>query len=165
VEPRLDRYGLPAEAGVYVLWLRLARPWRLPVARLGQPLLQPGVYGYVGSARGAGGLAARLGRHIAGSGRSRWHVDHLRRLAAVETAWWALTDSPAAEDACAAALEALPGLVPSAPGFGASDTRRMTHLFFGRFVPRRAAFERLLRGAGYTGPAVRGLDDGQMPGP
>jgi Uri superfamily endonuclease len=125
--------------------------------RLGRPVLARGVYAYVGSARGPGGLAARLGRHLRGSGRPRWHVDYLRRMARVETAWWAVTDSPAAEDACAGALEALPGLARSVPGFGAGDSRRLTHLFFGHRVPGRRAFEGKLLGPGGTSLAVHDI--------
>jgi Uri superfamily endonuclease len=155
VEPGLDPSRLPAEPGVYVLWLRLGRPRRLDIARLGRPLLEAGVYGYVGSARGPGGLAARLGRHLSGCGTRRWHVDHLRRAARVENAWWWVTRSPHAEDACVGILESLPDVVPSVAGFGASDSRRRTHLFFGRCVPERDAFEGRAPGGGHTGPAVR----------
>lgn len=156
MEPGLGSSRLPAEPGIYVLWLRLAQPRRLALVRLGRPLLEPGVYGYVGSARGPGGLAARLGRHLAGSGTLRWHVDHLRRLARVETAWWWVTSSANAEDACVGVLESLSGLVPSVAGFGASDSRRATHLFFGRSVPARDAFERRASVGAYPRPAVRG---------
>jgi Uri superfamily endonuclease len=89
-------------------------------------------------------------------------VDYLRRMARVETAWWAVADSPAAEDACARAMEALPGLAPSVPGFGAGDSPRVTHLFFGHRVPGRRAFEGQLRGAGFTGQAVRGIDGARV---
>ncbi len=157
MEPGLIRQGLPAEPGVYVLWLRLSRSRRLPVPRLGAPCLGPGLYGYVGSARGPGGLSARLGRHLAGTGIPRWHVDHLRRVARVAAAWWWITNSPAAEDAVAGALEMLPDLAPAAPGFGAGDSRRATHLFFARAVPDRGALERLLNVLCDGGEAVPGI--------
>ncbi len=40
--------------------------------------LEPGVYAYVGSAFGPGGLAARLRRHLCGARRRLWwHIDRL----------------------------------------------------------------------------------------
>ncbi len=67
----------PRDPGTYALIFTLPRPLSLTVGRLGTRLLLPGEYVYVGSARGAGGLAARLHRHLKRDKRLHWHVDYL----------------------------------------------------------------------------------------
>jgi hypothetical protein len=53
------------------------RPIEIRVGRLGKLGFDTGIYAYVGSALGPGGVAARLSRHIAGARKDRWHIDYL----------------------------------------------------------------------------------------
>jgi Uri superfamily endonuclease len=69
---------IPAEPGSYLLWLQLRQMQVLKVGRLGRFNFPSGDYIYLGSAQGPGGLRARLGRHLLGSGKPHWHIDHLR---------------------------------------------------------------------------------------
>ncbi|MDC7789088.1 GIY-YIG nuclease family protein [Rhodoplanes sp. TEM] len=86
--------------------------------------LAPGRYLYCGSARGPGGLRARIARHLRRRKTLRWHVDRLTTRGTV-IAVWAVPDG----DECALA-GALAGLPVPIPGFGASDCRRCpSHLF------------------------------------
>ncbi|HIQ09546.1 MAG TPA: DUF123 domain-containing protein, partial [Anaerolineaceae bacterium] len=55
---------LPSTPGAYALALRLERPVGLRVGALGVWDFPEGVYVYLGSARGPGGIRARLGRHL-----------------------------------------------------------------------------------------------------
>ncbi len=112
---------LPSAPGTYALALRLAAPADLTIA--GRRVhLPPGLYVYVGSAHGSGGLRARLGRHLRGDGRSYWHVDALRSVA--EVVGWHVAVSPLRlECAWAQTLACLPGAAIPVPGFGASDCR------------------------------------------
>jgi len=87
--------------------------------------LGPGLYAYVGSARGPGGLMARVGRHLLKKfRRPKWHVDWLtskgRPLAAL------LFPGLTEEELYRAASSLLK---PAAKGFGSSDTKHYTHLF------------------------------------
>ena len=52
-------------------------------------LLQAGDYLYIGSARGAGGIAARLSRHFKAEKKAHWHIDQLT-LQAQQMAAYAL---------------------------------------------------------------------------
>ncbi len=72
-----DVEELPQGAGAYVLVMELKRPVEVPVRRLGNPVFMPGVYLYCGSARGPGGLSARVARHLRTEKKQRWHVDYL----------------------------------------------------------------------------------------
>ncbi len=116
--------GIPSTAGAYALVLDLAGPRRLP-RHLSPAVLPPGRYLYAGSARGPGGLRARLARHLRRQKPRHWHLD------------WLTSASPALVSICGFATFATAGecdLVDwltartAAPiaGFGASDCRRCT---------------------------------------
>ncbi len=117
---------LPREPGSYGLVLELPAGQRLQVGRLGAFDFPPGIYLYLGSAAGPGGVAARLGRHLVGGRRRHWHIDALRRVARPLAAWWATGE--ALEHIWARQWLAHPGSVAPAPGFGASDCRCPSHL-------------------------------------
>ena len=68
----------PREAGAYALLISLPSPLSVKAgARTAS--LTPGLYLYCGSARGPGGLAARIARHMRREKRAHWHVDQLTR--------------------------------------------------------------------------------------
>lgn len=112
--------ALPAAAGAYVLAVELPRPAALAVRALGSPTLAAGTYLYAGSARGPGGLRARIRRHLRPGKRVRWHIDH---LTAAGSAASALALPGAEECELVARLLALPGMSVPVPGFGSSDCR------------------------------------------
>lgn len=135
--------SLPAAGGTYVLVFRARRPLAFRAGALGRVELPAGWLAYVGSAMGPGGLAARVGRHLAASGRPRWHVDHLvRRLPPAEV--WASRTKTSREARWVRALATLPGMAPIAHGFGASDSSAASHLFHGRRRPALSAFAKAL---------------------
>lgn len=122
--------GLP---GTYLLRFDLAAPLDIEVGRLGTLHLPAGALYYVGSAFGAGGVAARVGRHLRGGGRPHWHIDRLRAAVTVTAAWYAVADRMQ-EHRWAERLAGLPGATPVA-GFGASDCRCPSHLVHLRRAP------------------------------
>ena len=122
--------ALPALPGTYLLCLRCKARSTIEIGRRGGLELRRGLYLYVGSARGPGGLAARLGRHLLGAGKRRWHIDYLRAATEPMGAWMAVSPSNQ-EHHWAAALAARAGLA-TVSDFGASDCRCRTHLFHAR---------------------------------
>lgn len=116
--------GLPVLAGAYILLLELTASLAVCLPRRPEACLCAGRYLYCGSARGHGGIRARVGRHMRADKPTRWHIDQLTRAGTVLGAW-AFPDGR--ECALVAALSALP--VPIV-GFGSSDCRRCpSHLF------------------------------------
>jgi Uri superfamily endonuclease len=126
--------GALKSGGTYVLWLHLASNRRIGVGRLGDIDFAAGYYGYVGSAQGPGGLAARAGRHLRGGLKLRWHIDYLRH-AAHPAALWCCVSSRRWEHDWAVLLAAVPGGWMPALGFGASDCRCPAHLFGFKRLP------------------------------
>ena len=131
----------PSLLGSYVLVLTLASPTAITVGSLGSVRFPKGYYAYVGSALGPGGLAARLGRHLAPVARQHWHIDALRSRAR-PVAVWSAVGRERRECAWAQALSALPGVLTPAPGFGSADCRCSTHLFHFDSPPDPAAINR-----------------------
>lgn len=111
--------------GTYVLVLRAARAAEVRIGRLGVMLVAPGWYLYVGSARGPGGLRARLAHHLRPSPRPHWHVDYLKPFAKMEEVWLAAGGK---ECLWAARLAKMQGAGLPMAGFGSSDCACVTHL-------------------------------------
>jgi Uri superfamily endonuclease len=116
--------------GTYVLALWLGASRSILVGRLGRHRFPAGWYLYVGSARGTGGLRARLARHQRRLGpdkRAHWHLDYLREYCAWEGAWTRPSEERL-ECAWAQSLAGLPDACIVVLGFGASDCRCAAHL-------------------------------------
>lgn len=120
---------LPALPGTYALLLYLPRATRLQIGKLGAFDFPRGYYVCVGSARGAGGLRARVRRHCRATKKLQWHIDYLRAFATPLRVWYS-TDARADECVWANALAKQPRAKMLAPRFGASDCPCATHLFY-----------------------------------
>lgn len=139
-----DHEGLPAEKGTYVLILRSEGQERFRVGKLGLMVMQTGVYYYVGSARGPGGLRARLRRHLQKSKAPHWHIDYLRQRSKILEIWFS-RDPRQLEHSTARVLAEMQGFVQPQPSFGASDCRCLSHLFFSARLPEIQEFQALFR--------------------
>ncbi|RME30973.1 MAG: GIY-YIG nuclease family protein [Thermoflexia bacterium] len=135
----MDVSLIPPRPGTYVLFLTLGRGTEVPIGRLGTFFLPAGTLAYVGSARGSGGLQARLARHLRSPRPVVWHIDALQAMANPLGAWFA-EGKDRRECLWATALSYLPGASCPVPGFGASDCHCRTHLFHFLTLPDRAAF-------------------------
>ena len=130
-----DEIGAMADfAGAYVLVLRLEEPIRIEFPRVASDRLMPGWYAYVGSARGSGGLRARIRRHFRSDKTAHWHIDRLT-VQAVELAALAVADG----DECDLADKLLESLrfEVAAAGFGSTDCRRCKSHLLAMLEPRR----------------------------
>jgi Uri superfamily endonuclease len=113
---------LPAMPGSYALQLTADTPVVLDTPRLGQVTLAAGQYAYVGSARGPGGLRARVGRHLSSEKPLHWHIDHLTAVLPVSHVVTA-TGIARLECVWAKRLIELNGASVPQRGFGSSDCR------------------------------------------
>ncbi len=132
---------LPDQAGTYALILKLPNTAAITVGRLGRFQFPHGWYVYAGSARGPGGLAARISRHLRFPKPLHWHVDYLGADAQAVEIWYAVGIQKR-ECAWAGALTGLGGASIPAPRFGASDCRCPTHLLHFATAPDVTAFAR-----------------------
>ncbi|MBS3755032.1 MAG: GIY-YIG nuclease family protein [Desulfobacterales bacterium] len=123
---------IPKTPGTYLLFLRFSGHARISVGRLGTSDFVPGFYGYVGSARGPGGLAARLRRHAVKTGSCHWHIDYLLPQSEIAGAVFAETKTRLECDWAGWAQNFARCEVT---GFGASDCTCRAHLFFFGKIP------------------------------
>lgn len=145
VAERFDATLLPAESGTYILLLESGQYSDVAIGRFATLALQPGWYLYVGSAFGPGGLRARVGRHLRRHKSSRWHIDYLRSRTQLRQIWYC-NEKQRRESLWAGELAKMPGLTIPLAGFGASDRRGESHLFYTAACPKAAAFrQRLLK--------------------
>lgn len=86
--------------------------------------LKKGAYVYVGSA--LNGLEGRVGRHLGARKRLFWHIDYLLQLGKVRKVVLGETGTRLE---CAAA-RCLARILIAVPGFGCSDCRCGSHLFW-----------------------------------
>lgn len=128
--------------GTYLLLLRLEEDREIEVGRLGKLFFPWGYYLYVGSARGPGGLRARLARHCRREKQPRWHIDYLRYHAHLVEIWTIESDEPL-ECLWARQLGQLSSARPI-PRFGSSDCRCPSHLFHLKEKPSHRQFARSL---------------------
>lgn len=119
---------LPRAKGSYVLVLWLAESRTIKVGKLGQFDFRTGYYLYVGSAFGAGGLAGRLKHHL-NPRKLHWHIDYLRAIAELQEIWFT-AEEQRRECQWAAELAKLPQCSRPYPGFGSTDCRCVSHLFY-----------------------------------
>ena len=110
------------------------------MGRLGKLLMEPGFYIYVGSAFGPGGLKARLNHHLKPAVNAHWHIDYLRPYARVIEIWYT-TDPIRRELDWVTRLTRLRSMAAVHPGFGASDSNCVSHLFSAMEKP---GFERFV---------------------
>jgi len=124
---------MKSEPGTYALILKSQSNEILQAGRWGQLNLRPGYYIYIGSAFGPGGVKARVSRHLRADNRKHWHIDYLReRVTPLEV--WVSYDAKHFEHEWAKILLDWPETTP-VQGFGCSDCRCSSHLFFTSKLP------------------------------
>ena len=112
------------EKGSYVLLIELPEEATITVGSLKAVHFLGGYYAYVGSAMG--GFNARLNRHLKADKRLHWHIDYLLRKASIEDIIICQTRD---RIECTIA-QALSRQFVAIPGFGSSDCKCRSHLFF-----------------------------------
>lgn len=137
---------LDKRTGTYVLVMKLASDTTIPVGQLGPVAFSAGFYVYTGSAFGPGGLTSRVGRHLKHSEKHRWHIDYLRGFAEIIEIWYTFHPEKA-ECRWAEIFQTTRGVRIACPGFGSSDCRCNSHLFFFKKKPELITFRRKTREA------------------
>jgi Uri superfamily endonuclease len=110
--------------GSYILLVELATKKDVFVGKLGCVSFPKASYAYVGSAMN--GLKARLARHLRREKKLHWHIDYLLEEAEVEEI--ILCQGEERAECCLA--QALAGKLQYVSGFGSSDCKCRSHLYF-----------------------------------
>jgi len=115
----------PSAPGAYILQVDIAENVLVTIAGRSPTELTAGRYLYCGSAKGPGGLRARLARHMRYGKTVHWHIDQLTERGIIIGSW-IVPNGRQCE------LVAMLGSLPMPiPGFGSSDCRRCrSHLLY-----------------------------------
>ena len=115
----------PSAPGAYILQVDIAESVLVTIAGRSPTELTAGRYLYCGSAKGPGGLRARLARHMRHGKSVHWHIDQLTERGIIIGSW-IVPNGRQCE------LVAMLGSLPMPiPGFGSSDCRRCrSHLLY-----------------------------------
>ncbi len=105
--------------------MELSEGQEIRVGKLGSIFFSGGFYAYVGSAMN--GLEARLARHLRCEKKFHWHIDYLLKQAAIRE----IVLYPSETRAECFLSRAMAGEFQSVSGFGSSDCRCASHLYFG----------------------------------
>ncbi|MCH7731092.1 MAG: GIY-YIG nuclease family protein [Candidatus Marinimicrobia bacterium] len=115
--------------GTYALLLSTDKDLTFQVGALGLQSFNSGYYIYVGSAHGPGGLKARLKHHIRFSENPHWHIDYLRNHTKF-LGVWVTRSHDNLEHIWAESFHKLTVPNNSIKGFGCSDCKCISHLYF-----------------------------------
>jgi sugar fermentation stimulation protein A len=124
---------LEKNRGSYLLVLENNRMKKVAVGSLGEVQLPAGHYVYVGS--GMGSLEARAARHYRRSKKRFWHIDYLSPEHLKPEKLFVIRRSDRIEFELAKRVKSLASM--RVPGFGSSDSRADSHLFFFNTPPQR----------------------------
>lgn len=122
-----------ANSGIYQLVFRLRLKRSVRIGRHGFFSFPAGYYVYTGSA--LRGLESRIARHLRRRKRMWWHIDYLLRYCQVLEVKKYGTDQ--SECGLSRRVGDLPGSRVVVTGFGSSDCKCSTHLFYFRRNPLR----------------------------
>ena len=110
--------------GSYILLIKLSEEQTITIGSLKALHFPCGYYAYVGSAMR--GFTTRISRHLSSNKKRHWHIDYLLEKASITGIILGETDDRAE---CTIA-QALYHQFDSVPGFGCSDCKCHSHLFF-----------------------------------
>lgn len=125
----MARKQLPPCSGIYLLVISLIKRIEKVIGALGEQTFAKGTYTYVGSARGPGGLQARISRHLHSEKTLHWHIDYLlsNPNLKISKIMYYLTER---DLECTLTKKLVKrGAKPIIEGFGSSDCCCTSHLF------------------------------------
>lgn len=130
--------------GTYIIILHLPEEKQIEIGRLGKFRFTKGYYAYVGSAMGTGGLQHRISHHIHKSDHPHWHIDYLMTYSKPVEIWFTKSFEKF-EHIWAKILTAMPGGNFFLTGFGSSDCKCISHLYYFGSLPCFQHFKNLLQ--------------------
>ncbi len=120
---------LHQKSGTYALILSSSGQRTILIGKLGKLKMRKGYYVYVGSAFGPGGVRARVKRHCRIHKPPHWHIDYIRPVVELIEVWYTY-DPKKREHQWADILMRIDGVEWPLEGFGSSDCKCESHLFF-----------------------------------
>ena len=118
---------IPENHGLYSILLKLDQSVEIQIGRRGLFLFQPGIYIYIGSAKGR--MESRIKRHLKIEKKQRWHFDYLRPYGSI----MAIISFPISMGECQLRKDFInknQALQMPIAKFGSSDCKCYSHLLY-----------------------------------
>ena len=139
---RINSDSIPTSKGTYLLFLSNTKSQNINIGKQG--LFPSGLFVYVGSTLGPGGLRGRISHHLRINRKCHWHIDYLLQKMPVFQVLY--TKNPRRlEHEWAMLMERIPELNIPMKLFGASDCQCSSHLFHIRSKYRGIRIEQKLK--------------------
>jgi Uri superfamily endonuclease len=135
---------LHKKSGTYALILHCVHPKSIDTGKLGKMNVGKGCYVYVRSALGSGGVFARIKHHHRISKSPHWHIDYLRPVVEITKVWYSY-DPIRREHQWAGIFMGIQGVKLPIRGFGASDCKCDSHLFYFITQPTITMFRKRIK--------------------
>jgi len=113
--------------GSYILLIKLKENKTINIGKIGKFDFKKGFYVYVGSA--LNGLDARINRHLRRNKKIHWHIDYLLNFTLITGIFY---KKNSVKEECKIAHIFTKKLI-SIKGFGCSDCKCKSHLFYGSY--------------------------------
>lgn len=123
--------------GSYLLVIKNENDEIIQIGKLGEIEFKKGYYIYVGSA--LNGLEQRIKRHLRLNKKIHWHIDYLLKKSKIIDVFYKENDT---REECLIAKK-LDEKLYSITGFGCSDCKCKSHLFYGTYNEIKHIIERL----------------------
>jgi Uri superfamily endonuclease len=112
--------------GSYIILLELKNDEKIQIGRLGSIFFKKGYYAYVGSA--LNGLEQRIKRHLREDKKMHWHIDFLLKYGEIKKIFYKEDEMRKECDIANVLSKELELIL----GFGCSDCKCKSHLFYGK---------------------------------
>lgn len=123
--------------GSYILLIEIKKDILVPIGKLGIKHFSKGYYVYVGSA--LNGLEQRINRHLRKQKKMRWHIDYLLQHGKIREVFY---KENTLREECKIA-KVLGKTLSLISGFGCSDCKCKSHLFYGSLKDVTNAIDKL----------------------
>ncbi len=133
---------MKAQSGTYAVILGAKEQKQIQIGRLRLLDIKIGYYIYIGSAFGPGGIKARVSRHFRKK-KAHWHIDYLTESIKLQAAWLSY-NGDRLEHIWANLLENNNDY-SSIKGFGCSDCKCYSHLFYTKTKPSFKEFAKITK--------------------
>jgi Uri superfamily endonuclease len=133
--------------GSYILLAELPKEQKISIGKLGIITFPKGFYAYVGSAMK--GFESRIGRHLRKDKKPHWHIDFLLKKARIREIILCETE----EKVECILAQALAEEFRAIPGFGSSDCKCESHLYFEKREDKLKA--RVIKVVGEVAPRTK----------
>ena len=143
---------IPGCSGTYLLFLTVNNDFQTKIGSLGIMEFKSGIYVYIGSALGSGGLRGRINRHLSDEKKIFWHIDYFLKDSnvLVSALAWIESSEKLECQIINSIMNNESNMLILIPKFGSSDSKCKSHLIHTDFSDIKQLIMRLSKLSDYN---------------